>query len=57
LLAEPRNKRACAQAFARAVGREIDVQFGDAEPPVRAAQDAFTHKVSDLFGGRIEDDT
>ena len=57
LLGEPRNKRACAQAFARALGRDIDVQFGDAEPPVRAAQDVFTHKVSDLFGGRIEDDT
>jgi DNA polymerase-3 subunit gamma/tau len=56
LLVEPRNKKACAQAFARVLGREIEVEFGDVEPPVRAVKDAFTTKVSDLFGGRVEDD-
>lgn len=56
LLAEPRNKKACGLAFARAVGRELEVRYADAEPPPRAPKDPFTDKVTELFGGRIEDD-
>ncbi|MBI5365353.1 MAG: hypothetical protein HZA53_19405, partial [Planctomycetes bacterium] len=56
LLGEARNKRACAQAFARVLGREVEVRFADAEPPARAPQDAFTSKVNELVQGRIEDD-
>lgn len=56
LLGEPRNKKACSAAFARVLGREIEVRFADAEPPPRAPKDPFTDKVTELFGGRIEDD-
>lgn len=56
LLGEARNQRACAQGFARVLGREVEVTFEKDGPPPRAPRDAFTERVSDLFGGRIEDD-
>ncbi len=56
LLGEARNQRAFAQGFARVLGREVEVTFEKDGPPPRAPRDAFTERVSDLFGGRIEDD-
>jgi DNA polymerase-3 subunit gamma/tau len=56
LISEPRNVRACSQTLSKALGRPVEIAFEAAQPAPRAKPDAFTTRVSDLFGGRIEDD-
>jgi len=56
LISEPRNVRACSQTLSKVLGRPVEIAFEAAQPAPRAKPDAFTTRVSDLFGGRIEDD-
>jgi DNA polymerase-3 subunit gamma/tau len=56
LVTDARNVRACAQALSNALGRQVDVVLEAAAPEAPAPKDPFTSRVTDLFGGRIEDD-
>jgi hypothetical protein len=56
MITDARNVRACAQALSKALGRPVEIVFEAAGPEPRAHKDTFTTHVSDLFGGRIEDD-
>jgi DNA polymerase-3 subunit gamma/tau len=56
LVTDARNVRACAQALSKALGRSVDVVLEPAAPEAPAPKDPFTTRVTDLFGGRIEDD-
>jgi hypothetical protein len=58
LLAEPRARKACSAALAKLAGAPIEVSIALDAPqvPQRAKIDAFTGQVTDMFGGRIEDE-
>jgi DNA polymerase-3 subunit gamma/tau len=56
MISDARNVRACSQALSNVLGRPVEVAFESAAPEPKAQKDAFTARVSDLFGGRIEDD-
>jgi hypothetical protein len=59
------NQRTCARVLSRLAGRALDFRLaseaaGSRKTSGKAAaaapkKDAFTHRVSDLFGGTIED--
>ena len=56
LFQTPRNQKACAQILGRLLGREVEFVVEEPAAPVRKPKDAFTGKVSELFGGRVEDE-
>jgi DNA polymerase-3 subunit gamma/tau len=56
MISDSRNVRACARALSEALGRTVEVAFEAAPPDPKPKPDTFTAHVSDLFGGRIEDD-
>jgi DNA polymerase-3 subunit gamma/tau len=56
LFATPRNQKACAQVLARLLGREVEFALEEPAAPQRKQKDAFTGKVQELFGGRVEDE-
>jgi hypothetical protein len=53
LFQTPRSQKACAQILSRLLGREVEFAI---EEPVRKPKDPFTGRVTELFGGRVEDE-
>ncbi|MBK7643493.1 MAG: DNA polymerase III subunit gamma/tau [Planctomycetes bacterium] len=56
LFQTPRNARACAQILSRLLGREVTFALEEPAAPQRKPQDSFTGRVTELFGGRMEDE-
>jgi DNA polymerase-3 subunit gamma/tau len=57
LLDNPRTHKLLQALLTRLLGRDCQAQFDEpSRAPVRKEQDRFTGEVSQLFGGRIEDD-
>jgi DNA polymerase III subunit gamma/tau len=56
LFQTPRNQKACAQILARLLGREVEFVLEEPAAPARKPKDAFTGRITELFGGRVEDE-
>ena len=51
-----RNLAALTRAFTAALGREVQVVFGQRAAAPAPAKDSFTQEVADLFGGQVEEE-
>jgi len=56
LFQTPRSQKACAQILSRLLGREVEFAIEEPLAPPRKPKDPFTGRVTELFGGRVEDE-